>query len=265
MSSVRATNSTFSDSLLAEMTPKQALSFVKTHGIVLESARGPVPNLAETIAGQPISGSWWQFDTYRHPCASEARLCKVPANCSTCRRAVHAIRQWRRAHVWRHAGDALINYNKLRIARADHSLSIDKACHVNRDPAAVHEHEIRVPDQPEMARPVSLDEELLRMPPKSEHFPVTRLELLHVHFRLARALHLRLALARTRPSFSLRSFLSATLNFRLSTHFCAGLRFGLRFTRLRRGVRLFLFCRSCLRLFFRLLLRPSLLLLRCLS
>src|SRR5438876_11153208 len=96
-------------------------------------------------------------------------------------------------HVWRHAGDALINYNKLRIARADHSLSIDKACHVNRDPAAVHEHEIRVPDQPEMARPVSLDEELLRMPPKSEHFPVTRLELLHVHFRLARALHLRLA------------------------------------------------------------------------
>lgn len=41
------------------MTPKQALSFVKTNGIVLESARGPVPSLAETIAGEAMRGSWW--------------------------------------------------------------------------------------------------------------------------------------------------------------------------------------------------------------
>jgi len=26
---------------------------------VLESARGPVPNLGEVIAGEPIKGSWW--------------------------------------------------------------------------------------------------------------------------------------------------------------------------------------------------------------
>ena len=37
----------------------QVLAFVKTHGMVLESARGPVPNLAETIAGGRIRGSWW--------------------------------------------------------------------------------------------------------------------------------------------------------------------------------------------------------------
>jgi hypothetical protein len=41
------------------MTPRQALAFVEKCGIVLESARGPVPNLAETIAGEPIRGSWW--------------------------------------------------------------------------------------------------------------------------------------------------------------------------------------------------------------
>jgi hypothetical protein len=41
------------------MTPKQAIAFVKANGIVLESGRGPVANLAEAIAGAPIRGSWW--------------------------------------------------------------------------------------------------------------------------------------------------------------------------------------------------------------
>jgi hypothetical protein len=41
------------------MTPRQALAFVKKRGIVLESARGAVPSLAETIAGEPLRGSWW--------------------------------------------------------------------------------------------------------------------------------------------------------------------------------------------------------------
>lgn len=41
------------------MTPKQGLAFVRRHGIVLQAARGPVPSLAETIAGGPIRGSWW--------------------------------------------------------------------------------------------------------------------------------------------------------------------------------------------------------------
>src|SRR5207249_2639303 len=54
----------------SEMTPKQALSFVKTNGITLESARGPVPILAQTIAGQAIRGSWWA-----HPKANIIFLC----------------------------------------------------------------------------------------------------------------------------------------------------------------------------------------------
>lgn len=41
------------------MTPRAALAFVRRHGIVLESARGPVPNLAQAVAGAPIRGSWW--------------------------------------------------------------------------------------------------------------------------------------------------------------------------------------------------------------
>lgn len=41
------------------MSPRQAILFVKKCGIALESARGPVPNLAETIAGETIRGSWW--------------------------------------------------------------------------------------------------------------------------------------------------------------------------------------------------------------
>lgn len=41
------------------MTATKALAFVKQHGVVLESARGPAPNLAEHIAGERIRGSWW--------------------------------------------------------------------------------------------------------------------------------------------------------------------------------------------------------------
>lgn len=32
---------------------------MKKHGVVLQAARGPVPSLAEEIAGGPIRGSWW--------------------------------------------------------------------------------------------------------------------------------------------------------------------------------------------------------------
>ena len=41
------------------MTPNQAIQFVKKHGVILESAHGSVPNLAETVAGERIRGSWW--------------------------------------------------------------------------------------------------------------------------------------------------------------------------------------------------------------
>lgn len=41
------------------MTVAEALAFVEEHGVVLVSAKGPVPRLTEAIAGEPIKGSWW--------------------------------------------------------------------------------------------------------------------------------------------------------------------------------------------------------------
>jgi hypothetical protein len=41
------------------VTPKQGLAFVRRHGVVLQAARGPAPNLAEAVAGGAIRGSWW--------------------------------------------------------------------------------------------------------------------------------------------------------------------------------------------------------------
>src|SRR6266705_1091213 len=40
-------------------TAADALSFVREHGVVLASARGPAPRLTEAITGEPINGSWW--------------------------------------------------------------------------------------------------------------------------------------------------------------------------------------------------------------
>ena len=41
------------------MTLVDPLAWVCEQGVVLQSARGPVPNLAEYVAGEPIHGSWW--------------------------------------------------------------------------------------------------------------------------------------------------------------------------------------------------------------
>ena len=38
---------------------KRWLAFVERHGLVLASARGKLPSIAEEVAGEPIVGSWW--------------------------------------------------------------------------------------------------------------------------------------------------------------------------------------------------------------
>jgi hypothetical protein len=42
------------------------LDWVREHGVVLQSARGPLPSLAEHVAGERIRGSWWG-----HPAGAE--------------------------------------------------------------------------------------------------------------------------------------------------------------------------------------------------
>jgi hypothetical protein len=41
------------------LTPEQAVTFVQLHGVVLESAKGPVPSLVQAIVGGAIKGNWW--------------------------------------------------------------------------------------------------------------------------------------------------------------------------------------------------------------
>ena len=44
---------------MAARSPRDGLAFVRREGIVLQSAQGPVPSLAEFVAGEKIRGSWW--------------------------------------------------------------------------------------------------------------------------------------------------------------------------------------------------------------
>src|SRR5215211_3170005 len=128
----------------------------------------------------------------------------------------------------------LINFDKLRIAGANHSLRVCETVHINRYPATVHEHKVRISDQPEMVRPIPLNEELFRVPSKTEHFAVPRSEFILVHGGRLIRVHVPLARARTYPSLtpiypSLSPVYvpSLTLNIGLSAHICARVRLGL--------------------------------------
>ena len=120
----------------------------------------------------------------------------------------------------------LLDFNKVRIADADHSLRVCKTIHVNGNPTTVQEYEVRISDQPEMIRAISLDEELLRMPSKTEHFTVTRSEFFLIHRHSMIRVHVRLTGARTRTRLLL-VYVRATLNVRvcLFTYVRPGLRF----------------------------------------
>ena len=48
------------------MRTREALAWVKEHGITVESARAAVPSLAQFVAGRPLRGSWWS-----HPKGNE--------------------------------------------------------------------------------------------------------------------------------------------------------------------------------------------------
>jgi hypothetical protein len=37
----------------------ELLALLDAEGVLLESAKGPIPNVAELVAGGPITGSWW--------------------------------------------------------------------------------------------------------------------------------------------------------------------------------------------------------------
>jgi hypothetical protein len=47
------------------MTSREALDFIRKHGVVLEAAHGPVPSLVEAVAGEPVRGNWWSHPKSR--------------------------------------------------------------------------------------------------------------------------------------------------------------------------------------------------------
>jgi hypothetical protein len=57
---------------------KEALAFVKRHGIVLQAARGPVPNLEEAIVGGPVRGSWWGHPKGKEIFRAVKAICESP-------------------------------------------------------------------------------------------------------------------------------------------------------------------------------------------
>lgn len=64
----RLVEASFSSGLrhtLQAMTLGQLMKWIAARGIVLESAQGRVPNVAEHIAGEKISGSWWKHPESR--------------------------------------------------------------------------------------------------------------------------------------------------------------------------------------------------------
>ncbi len=60
------------------MTSREGLAFVKRHGVVLQAARGPVPSLAEAIAGGRIRGSWWGHPKGREIFHVAEAICESP-------------------------------------------------------------------------------------------------------------------------------------------------------------------------------------------
>jgi hypothetical protein len=68
------------------LTPRQALDFIRYHGVILQAARGLEPTLTDRIVGEPVSGSWWShpkshdiFSVIQHVHASRAILVCVLA------------------------------------------------------------------------------------------------------------------------------------------------------------------------------------------
>jgi hypothetical protein len=58
----------------AGSAPSRWVKFVEKHGVVLASAKGPVPNVAEAVAAEPIVGSWW---AHKKGKAIFAALCEI--------------------------------------------------------------------------------------------------------------------------------------------------------------------------------------------
>ncbi len=66
------------------MAVDSPVEFVRIHGVVMETAKGPVPTLAHAVAGEPIRGSWWSHPK-AHAIHAATRQVRDSGDVLTCR------------------------------------------------------------------------------------------------------------------------------------------------------------------------------------
>jgi hypothetical protein len=66
------------------MNRRTALTFVERHGIVLESAHGPVATFADAVAGERVRGNWWSHPM-SHQIFALTRLLRNSPDVLVCR------------------------------------------------------------------------------------------------------------------------------------------------------------------------------------
>lgn len=80
------------------LTFEDSVGLILQHGVVLESANGPVPNLVAAIVGAPVRGSWWSHPQGRQIYAVLQRVMTHP-DIALCR-LVNAKRTLLHRRVW---------------------------------------------------------------------------------------------------------------------------------------------------------------------
>ncbi len=66
------------------MSIETPVEFVRIHGVVMETAKGPVPTLAHGVVGEPIRGSWWSHPK-AHSVHAATREARDSGDILTCR------------------------------------------------------------------------------------------------------------------------------------------------------------------------------------
>jgi hypothetical protein len=129
---------------------------VRKHGVVLEAGTGPVPSLAEAVAGEPIRGSWWG-----HPRSHEIfELTRAVRDCPdvlVCR-AVGGKISFVHRRLWPALVRAAARLGRERLARVEerHSASGKHVTHETPFPrwvaADVRRAAERLPEQAALGR-----------------------------------------------------------------------------------------------------------------
>jgi hypothetical protein len=89
------------------MTRNRVFALLKREGVLLESSQGPVPNLVEFIAGEPVKGNWWSHPQ-SHSIFALTRSVRDSPDVLTCR-AVNGKVTFVHRRVW----PALVRLAKL--------------------------------------------------------------------------------------------------------------------------------------------------------